>query len=130
MFVFVTWFQAHPDLTEEERTSVSRAMEFHKLSQEARQHMMKNERLPLKMRARYILLEQVNITKVMTAGGSNFCRTKGQAIIRVSKGLEKGRMSSHKEIKVMKKEVETMKMQLNQLQMCKTQLQNQVKSWR
>ncbi|KAL9450526.1 hypothetical protein AB3S75_012290 [Citrus x aurantiifolia] len=124
------YLKAHPDLTEEERTSVSRAMEFHKLSQEARQHMMKNERLPLKMRARYILLEQVNITKVMTAGGSNFCRTKGQAIIRVSKGLEKGRMSSHKEIKVMKKEVETMKMQLNQLQMCKTQLQNQVKSWR
>lgn len=123
------YLEAHPDLTEEERTSISRPMEFHKLSQEARQHMMKNDRLPLKMRAQYILLEQVNMTKVMTAAGSNFRRTKGQAIIRVSKGLEKGRISSQKEIKVMKKEVEMMKMQLNQLQMCKIQLQTQVQSW-
>lgn len=131
LFVILDQFQAHPNLTEEERTSVCRAMEYHKLSQEARQHMMKNDRLPLKMRTQLILLEQVNMTRSMTAAGSNYQRTKTQAIIRVSKGLEKGcSLTSQKEIKMMKKEVETMKMKLNQLHMCKMQLQNQAKRCR
>ncbi|KAJ0079772.1 hypothetical protein Patl1_22691 [Pistacia atlantica] len=122
------YLKAHPNLTEEERTSVCKAMEYHKLSQEARQHMKKNERLPLKLRTQFILLEQVNMTRSMTAAGSNYQRTKTQAIIRVSKGSEKGfSLTFHKEINMMKKEVETMKMKLNQLHKCKMQLQNQAK---
>ncbi|KAH7574542.1 hypothetical protein JRO89_XS03G0309500 [Xanthoceras sorbifolium] len=123
------YLKEHPNLTEEERISVCKAMEYHKLSQEARQHMMKNDRLPVKLRTQFILLEQVNMTRSMTDAGSNFQRTKAQAIIRVSKGLEKRWKRSQTEINMMKKEVETMKMQLNQLNMCKIELQKQVKSW-
>lgn len=102
-------------------------MEYHKLSQEARQHMMKNDRFPLKMRTQFILLEQVSMARSMTAAGSNYRRTKTQAIIRVSKGLERGCSLASQEIRMMKKEVEAMKTKLNQLQMCKMQLQNQAK---
>ncbi|KAK4851116.1 hypothetical protein QYF36_012528 [Acer negundo] len=123
------YFKWHPNLTEEERTSVCKTMEYHKLSQEARQHMMKNDRLPVRLRTQLILLEQVNVTRSMTGAGSTFRRTKAQAIIRVSQGLEKEWMRSQKEIKMMTKEVETMNMQLNQLNMCKIELQKQVQSW-
>ncbi|EEF49813.1 protein binding protein, putative [Ricinus communis] len=119
--------KAHPTLTEEERTSICRAMDYHKLSKEARHHAMKNERLPLYFSMRIILLEQVNVTKSMTGNGSNYRRTRTQTIIRVSKGLDQGCLTSRKEIKMMKQEVENMKVQLNALQMCKMQLQRQVK---
>eukprot|EP00257_Ricinus_communis_P013004 XP_015570348.1 coleoptile phototropism protein 1 [Ricinus communis] len=121
------YFKAHPTLTEEERTSICRAMDYHKLSKEARHHAMKNERLPLYFSMRIILLEQVNVTKSMTGNGSNYRRTRTQTIIRVSKGLDQGCLTSRKEIKMMKQEVENMKVQLNALQMCKMQLQRQVK---
>lgn len=119
--------QAHPSVTEEERNSMCRFLEYHRLSQEARQHVMKNGRLPLKITTRFVLLEQVNMTKTMTGMGSSYHRTKTQAMVRVSKSLGKGWMSSRMEIKQMSKEVERMKMQLNELQMCKLKLQKQLK---
>ncbi|KDP23531.1 hypothetical protein JCGZ_23364 [Jatropha curcas] len=122
-----SYLKAHPNLTEEERTSVCRTMDYHKLSKEARQHAMKNDRLPLYISMRLILLEQVNMTKSMTATESNYCRTKAQSSIRISKGLEKVCITPQKEIKMMKKEVEHMKVQLNALQKCKMHLQRQVK---
>ncbi|KAK6915567.1 NPH3 domain [Dillenia turbinata] len=42
----------HPNLTEEEETGLCKAMDYHKLSQEAREHMMKNVRLPLSFTTR------------------------------------------------------------------------------
>lgn len=107
--------------------SLCGSLEYHRLSQEAREHVMKNDRLPLKITTRFILLEQVNMTRSMTAIGSNYRRTKTQAIVRVNKGLGKGWMNSKKEINLMTKEVETMRVQLNDLQMCKLKLQNQLK---
>jgi hypothetical protein len=116
--------QAHPSLTEEERVSVCKTLDYHRLSQEAREHVMKNDRLPAKVMTQFILLEQVNMTRSMTASGSNYRRTKNQAILKVAK---RGWMNSRKEIKIMKKEVDKMKVQLNELQMCRLKLQGQKK---
>lgn len=121
------FLQAHPSLTEEERISICRFLEYHRLSKEAREHVMKNGRVPLKITTRFVLLQQVNMTKSMTSMGSSYRRSKTQAMVRVSKSLGNGCISSRKEIKQMSKEVETMKMQLNDLQICKLKLQKQLK---
>lgn len=120
------YLKAHPFLGEEERSSVCRAMDYHKLSQEARQHVIKNDRLPIQITTQVMLLEQVSFTRSMTGFGSKYQRTQTQTIIRVGKGLEEKRMLPRKEIKTMRKEVEVMKMQLNQLQMCKMKMQKQL----
>lgn len=89
---------------------------------------MKNNRLPLKIATRFILLEQVNTTRSKTTVGSSFQKTKTHAILRANnKSLEKGWIKCQKEIKKMTKEVETMKAQLNDLQMCKLKLLKQLK---
>lgn len=118
--------QAHPNTTEEERENLCKFLEYHRLSKEAREHVMKNNRVPLKIATRFILLEQVNMMRSKTTSGvgSSFQRTKSRAI---SKSLEKGWIKSQKEIKKMTKEVETMKAQLNDLQMCKLKLLKQLK---
>jgi hypothetical protein len=103
------------------------SLEYHRLSQEAREHVRKNDRLPLKITTRFILLEQVNMTRSMTVIGSNYRRTKTQEIVRVNKGLGKGWMNSQEELNLMNKEVETMRVQLNDLHMCKIKLQKQLK---
>lgn len=119
--------QAHPNLTEEERSEVCRFLDYHRLSQEAREHVMKNDRLPRKITTRFILLEQVNMANSMKAMGLSYQRTKNQAIVGVTKSSGKGLMSSQKELEQMSKEVETMKVELNDLQMCKIKLQGQLK---
>ncbi|KAK9291466.1 hypothetical protein L1049_019414 [Liquidambar formosana] len=81
------YLKAHPSLTETE-SSVCRAMEYHKLSQDAHKHVMKNDQLPLNITTRFILLEQVNMTRSMTSLGLNYQRTRSQAIIRVSGGMD------------------------------------------
>ncbi|KAL6146616.1 hypothetical protein ACLB2K_057294 [Fragaria x ananassa] len=121
------YLKAHPSLTEEERMTLCGSLEYHRLSQEARDHVAKNDRLPVKITTRFILLEQVNMTRSMTAIGSNYRRTKTEAIVRVNKGLDKGRMNSQKELNLMTKEVQTMRVQLHDLHMCKLKLQNQLK---
>ncbi|XP_048432878.1 root phototropism protein 3-like [Pyrus x bretschneideri] len=121
------YLKVHPNLTKEERMSLCRNLEYHRLSQEAREHVMKNDRLPLKINARFILLEQVNMSRSMVAIGSNYRRTMTQAIVRVNKGLGKGMANLRKELNSMAEEVETMRLQLNDLKICKTKLQNQVK---
>ncbi|XP_050383172.1 root phototropism protein 3-like [Argentina anserina] len=121
------YLKAHPSLTEEERMALCGFLEYHRLSQEAREHVAKNDRLPVTITARFILLEQVNMTRSMTAIGSNYRRTNTQAIVRVNKGVGKGWMNSQKELNMMTKEVETMRVQLNDLHMCKLKLQNQLK---
>ncbi|EXC06572.1 Root phototropism protein 3 [Morus notabilis] len=122
------YLKAHPNLIEEERTSLCKFLEYHRLSQEVREHVMKNNRLPLKIATRFILLEQVNMTRSKTTVGSSLQKTKTHAILRANnKSLEKGWIKSQKEIKKMTKEVETMKVQLNDLQMCKLKLLKQLK---
>ncbi|KAK9919774.1 hypothetical protein M0R45_028352 [Rubus argutus] len=121
------YLKAHPSLTEEERMNICGFLEYHRLSQEAREHVMKNDRLSLKITTRFILLEQVNMTRSMTAIGSNYRRTKTQEIVRVNKGLGKGWMNSQEELNLMNKEVETMRVQLHDLHMCKIKLQKQLK---
>ncbi|KAK6911526.1 LOW QUALITY PROTEIN: NPH3 domain [Dillenia turbinata] len=116
------FLKAHPNLTEEERTVLCKAMDYHKLSQEAHEHMMKNDRLPLSFTSRFILFKQVNMARSMTAAGCNYHRTKFQTIMRVSRGLDKGWMKSQKEIKIMKQDVERIKSQV-----CRVELQKQVK---
>ncbi|OMP12735.1 hypothetical protein COLO4_02818 [Corchorus olitorius] len=122
------YLKAHPHLTEEERKSVCETMEYHRLSEEARQHAMKNDRLPLKVVTQFMLLDQVKMVRFMTANEANQkdIRTKTRTSI---KGLDRGcmQMTPRKEIKLMRNEVENMKMQLNQLQLCKAKLQSQVK---
>ncbi|XP_050225927.1 root phototropism protein 3-like isoform X2 [Mercurialis annua] len=119
------YLKAHPSLTEDERTSVCRAMDYHKLSQEARGHAMKNQRLPSYVSMRISLLEQVKMAKPMTGSVSDYQRTISESIIRLSKGCLS--VTQQNEIKMMKIEVMKMKMQLNALQMCKMQMQRQVK---
>ncbi|PRQ42139.1 putative SKP1/BTB/POZ domain, NPH3 domain-containing protein [Rosa chinensis] len=121
------YLKAHPSLTEEERMTLCGSLEYHRLSEEAREHVKKNDRLPVKITARFILLEQVNMMRSMTAIGSNYRRTKTQAVVRVNKGLGKGWMNSQKELNLMTKDVETIRGQLNDLHMCKLKLQNQLK---
>ncbi|KAI4358076.1 hypothetical protein L6164_001979 [Bauhinia variegata] len=120
------YLKAHPSLIEEERTTVCRVLEYHRLSQEARQHVMKNDRLPLKLTAQFVLQEQVNMTRSMISNGSNYRRTNAQTIIRISKHLEKGQVNAQ-EIKMIRKDVEMIKSQLKELHNCKVKLQKQLK---
>ncbi|KAA8536882.1 hypothetical protein F0562_029360 [Nyssa sinensis] len=117
------YLKAHPSLAEEERSGICRAMEYQKLSQEARNHAMKNDRLPTDVITRFILLEQINMTRSIVAAGSDHRRTKSQEILRARRRVGKGWMNFQKEMKMMKRDVETMKVQLNELQLCRMQLQ-------
>ncbi|XP_045792753.1 root phototropism protein 3-like [Trifolium pratense] len=119
------YLKAHPYLTEEDRENVCSILEYHRLSQEARQHVMKNDRLPLKLSTGFVLLEQVSMSWTVASKGSNYQRTKTQTSMRVSKDFENIQMSQ--EIKVMRKDVEMMKSQLLELNTCKTKLQKQMK---
>ncbi|KAK3006124.1 hypothetical protein RJ639_015503 [Escallonia herrerae] len=60
---------AHPNVTIEERSGICRVLEYQKLSQDAREHAMKNYRLPLNMTTRFVLLEHLNTTRSITANG-------------------------------------------------------------
>nr|GMD48181.1 root phototropism protein 3-like [Ipomoea batatas] len=121
------YLKAHPNLTDEERTEICRTLEYHKLSQEARTHVMRNHRLPESMMVRFILLEQVSMARL---SGSFSCssgherRNPSGAVVRISKEL---RMRSQKDVKVMKKDVEMLKIQVGKLQMCRMELQRQIK---
>ncbi|KAK7344228.1 hypothetical protein VNO77_13593 [Canavalia gladiata] len=121
------YLKAHPDLTEEDRGDLCGVLEYHRLSQEARQHVMKNDRLPLKLTTGFVLLEQVNMARSMTSSGSNYRRTNTQTIIRVNKDFEKRQINVH-EIKMIRKDVEMIKSQLLELNTCKVKLQKQLKS--
>lgn len=120
--------QAHPNLTEEGRNNICRAIDYYKLSQEARKHATKNDRLPMNMATQFILLEQVSMTRTLAAVGSKYQRTKSQAILRVNKGLGKQWMSSSKEMEAMKHDVERLKIQVSQLQLCRLEIQKQMKT--
>lgn len=114
---------------EEERASVCKAMEYRRLSEDARQHAMRNGRLPLKIVTEFMLLEQVKMARSISTTKSNINqRTMTRTIMKTdnNKSLEKGFIAPQKEIMMIRKEVESMKMQLNQLQMCKLKLQKQV----
>ncbi|XP_043726251.1 coleoptile phototropism protein 1-like [Telopea speciosissima] len=121
-----TYLKAHPRLTEEQRVTVCKAMEYHKLSLEARKHTMKNDRLPMNIAIRFILLEQVNIARLLIADGSDYHRTKSQAFIRLPKGLGKSGFETQTELQIIRQEVERLKVQLNELHLCKAELQRQV----
>ncbi|KAK7269311.1 hypothetical protein RIF29_22035 [Crotalaria pallida] len=120
------FLKAHPYLTEEDRTDVCRVLEYHKLSQEARQHVMNNDRLPLKLTTQFVLLEQVNMARLMASNGSNYRKTNTQTVMRVSKDFER-RQIIGQEIKMMRKDVEVIKSQLLELNTCKIKLQKQLK---
>ncbi|PNY02218.1 root phototropism protein 3-like, partial [Trifolium pratense] len=119
------YLKARPYLTEEDRENVCSILEYHRLSQEARQHVMKNDRLPLKLSTGFVLLEQVSMSWTVASKGSNYQRTKTQTSMRVSKDFENIQMNQ--EIKVMRKDVEMMKSQLLELNTCKMKLQKQMK---
>ncbi|KAL5701757.1 hypothetical protein ACHQM5_027065 [Ranunculus cassubicifolius] len=121
------YLKAHPTLTEAERRSICRALEFHKLSQEARKHAMKNDRLPLNITARLILWEQVNITKSILCNTSNYRRSKSQEIVRLPRRLHWRWFRTQKEIQRTKAEIEKMKTQLCHLQDWSIELRRQVK---
>ncbi|XP_021742419.1 root phototropism protein 3-like [Chenopodium quinoa] len=112
------YLKAHPNLSEEEKEGVCRAMEYHKLSQEAREHAMKNDRLPLNMNAQFMLLQQVNMVKSMVNEGSMYRRTSAQMII--SKQSECFKVQ--KQMKIMKQEVESLKNELNKVQLCRVNI--------
>lgn len=116
--------QAHPKLTEEERRTVCRTMEFHKLSQEARNHALKNDRLPLNITARLILWEQAMITKSMLSNNLNYKRS--QEVVTTTKGFDRRWFKTHKELQTMKMKVKELKLQVNNLQVYSLKLQNQV----
>lgn len=112
------YLKAHPDLTEEEREGVCKPMEYHKLSQEAREHAMKNDRLPLYMNTQFMLLQQVNMVKSMVNEGSMYRRTKAQTIINKQRECFK----VQKQMKIMKQEVESLKIELNKVQLCRVDI--------
>ncbi|KGN66089.1 root phototropism protein 3 isoform X1 [Cucumis sativus] len=122
------YLKAHPELTEEERTCLCRSLKYHKLSQAAREHITKNNRLPLKYVTSFILLEQVSMTKPRTPFGLVDQQMRNRVVVGESKCPGTSwTMNSQNEINMMKREVATMKGQLNDIQMCKTKLQGQVK---
>lgn len=121
------YLKAHPSLKEEERNGLCRAIEYNKLSQDARSHALRNDRLPLNIMTRFILLEQVNVTSSITAAGSDYYRTKSQTIMKVTKNISSEMMNSLRELKTMKLEVEAMKEKLRQLQTCSAMLHSQAK---
>ncbi|KAK7391984.1 hypothetical protein VNO78_20410 [Psophocarpus tetragonolobus] len=120
------YLKAHPNL-EEDRTDICRVLEYHRLSHEARQHVIQNDRLPLKLTTEFLLLEQVNMATSMTSNASNYQRTNTQTIMRVNKDLEKRQIVNEQEINVMRKDVEMIKSQLLEIYSCKIKLQNQLK---
>ncbi|KAG5626188.1 hypothetical protein H5410_011406 [Solanum commersonii] len=122
------YLKEHPDLTEEERGSICRKMEYHKLSQEAQIHALKNGTLPDNIRTQFILLEQVNMMRLLTSDGSSYQRTKSQTIMKVSSGLRKSWMnSSQMEMKAIKQELEMLKAQVGELQQRRMELQQRTK---
>ncbi|CAI0551126.1 unnamed protein product [Linum tenue] len=124
------YLKVHPKLSEEERTGICRAMDYHKLSQEAQKHAIKNDRLPLHQTAMIIMAEQVKMTRSITCGGSSYQhRAKRQASLKIGNcDMEKGWLySPRNEIRMMKKEVEAMKGQINELQVCRLKMQQQLK---
>ncbi|RZB87432.1 Root phototropism protein 3 [Glycine soja] len=121
------YLKAHPNLAEENRTDVCRVLEYHRLSHEARQHVMQNDRLPLKLTTEFVLFEQVNMATSMTSKGSNYRRTNTQTVIRVNKDMEKRQITNAQEINMMRKDVEMIKSQLLEVHSCKMKLQNQLK---
>ncbi|XP_047158146.1 root phototropism protein 3-like [Vigna umbellata] len=121
------YLKAHPNLTEEDRTDISRNLEYHRLSQEARKHVMQNDRLPLKLTTEFVLLEQVNMTTSMTSNGSSYRRTNAQTIMRVNQDLERREIVNAQEINMMRKDVEMIKSQLLKVYTCKLKLQKQLK---
>ncbi|KAL2325492.1 hypothetical protein Fmac_024550 [Flemingia macrophylla] len=121
------FLKAHPNLTAEDRSDVCRKLEYHRLSHEARQHVMQNDRLPLKLTTEFVLLQQVNMATSMTSNGSNYRRTNTQTIMRVNTDLEKRQIKNAKEINMMRKDVEMIKSQLLEVNSCKIKLQKQFK---
>ncbi|KAL3538068.1 hypothetical protein ACH5RR_001434 [Cinchona calisaya] len=122
------YLKAHPDLTEDERSKICKVIDFNKLSQVARKHALKNDRLPTNITTQLLLLEQVAMTRSLTAAGSNYQRTKSQAILRANKALGNGRTKSINEIAIMRRDVENLKVQLGELQLCRSVLQKQMKT--
>ncbi|KAF9605497.1 hypothetical protein IFM89_017516 [Coptis chinensis] len=122
------YLKAHPKLTEEDRRIVSRAMEYHKLSKEAREHAMKNDRLPLNIVARLTLSEQVNATKSILSNNLKYRRSESEETVRATRGIDNSRwFKYHKKLQMMKAEVEKMKLQVCSLQVCKVELQRQMR---
>ncbi|XP_015060132.1 coleoptile phototropism protein 1-like [Solanum pennellii] len=122
------YLKEHPDLTEEERRSICRKMEHHKLSQEAQIHALKNDRLPDNIRTQLILLEQVNMMRLLTSDGSSYQTAKSQNIMEVSSGFRKNWInSSQKEMKAIKQELEMLKAQVGELQQRRMELQRRTK---
>ncbi|XP_026460595.1 root phototropism protein 3-like isoform X2 [Papaver somniferum] len=111
------YLKSHPTLTEEERSGICKFLQYDKLSKEAKNHAMNNDRLPLKVTIKFLLLEQLNMT-------SNFVRTKSQAIAR--RELAKRWEKAQKEIAFMKDEMEKMKIQFNDLKKCGGTLRNKM----
>lgn len=122
------YLKAHPSLNEEERNSLCRAIEYNKLSEEARTHALRNDRLPLNIITRFILLEQVNVTSSITAAESDYYRTKSQTIVKVTKNIDMKFINSVNELKTMKLDVEAMKEKLSQLQTCSAMLHGRAKT--
>lgn len=121
------YIKAHPNITVPERMGICKAMDYHKLSKEAREHALRNDRLPLNMTTRFILMEQVNMMRSATNSGSDYRRTAMQAILRASTGSSPGRLGSQKEVRTMKQEVDAIQAQIRQLQLCRLKLQTQMR---
>ncbi|PIA30829.1 hypothetical protein AQUCO_05400138v1, partial [Aquilegia coerulea] len=120
------YLKAHPTLTEEERRTVCRSLKYHKLSQDARNHAMKNDRLPVNLTLGLILWEQVNLTKLTLSNNMKYKRSKPQEVVGRTKEVDKRWFKPHKELQTMKTDVEKMKVQLSNLQVFSLKLQRQV----
>ncbi|KAF5195328.1 Coleoptile phototropism protein [Thalictrum thalictroides] len=121
------YLKAHPTLTEEERRTVCRSLKYHKLSQEARNHAMKNDRLPVNITLLLILWEQVKLTKSTLSKDMKYKRSKPkEVVIERTKELDDRWLKPLKELQTMKTDVEKMKVQLSNLQVVSLKLQRQV----
>ncbi|KAK9691873.1 hypothetical protein RND81_09G225800 [Saponaria officinalis] len=117
------FLKAHPNMTEEERKGICRVMEYNKLSEEAREHAMKNERLPLNTTTQFMLLEQVKMMKpVVESGSSIYRRTKAQMIINVKADSRRECKQVVKKTRNVKHEIETIKSELSRLHACRVQI--------
>ncbi|KAL9248093.1 hypothetical protein vseg_021453 [Gypsophila vaccaria] len=121
------FLQAHPNMTEEERKAVCRAMEYNKLSQEAREHAMKNDRLPLNTTTQFILLEQVKMMKSAVESGSTYRRTKAQLVVNLKADSRRECRQVVKQTSVVKQEIESINFELDRMQACRVQIKRLAK---
>ncbi|XP_073066147.1 BTB/POZ domain-containing protein At1g03010-like isoform X2 [Primulina eburnea] len=119
------FLKAHPNIKDSERYRICKAIDSHKLSQEACSHAAQNERLPVQMAVQVLYFEQMRLRNAMNGvGGQNhflFGSMTGQLHHRSGTGSgcispRDNYASVRRENRELKLEVARMRMRLTDLE--------------